>query len=126
MNVWFFVWPPVLFKTLWQHPRATSHPMRLFKLVNTVNHTTCLPPSNVRLRDGNRKIRKIVFFPDFVHFHLPLKRFILYQQKQHIVNTSFHKFLLSYRHISETHTQIKPDKASSITERDCYSSNAYT
>ena len=53
------------YKTLGQHPGATSHPIRAFKLVNIVYHTTCLTPiKHAGKRDGNRER------PEGIAFHL--------------------------------------------------------
>ena len=46
-----FFWRSVSYKTLGQHPGATSHPIRAFKLVNIVYHTTRLTPSNAQAKE---------------------------------------------------------------------------
>lgn len=115
MSVWFFCLAASSYKTLGQHPGATSHPIRAFKLVNIVYHTTHLTPSNTQgERDGNPDRPELTAVHPF-HPSIPLNLYIppLFKKKIRIrSNTAkglppIHPvfYFLLYAYCAQTHTE---------------------
>lgn len=91
MSVWFLSGGSFFFffsKTLGQHPGATSHPIRAFKLVNIVYRTTHFTPSNAQAKETETEKEqsgpvRVSSVPRSVVSSLPFKAVQQLPRKQH-------------------------------------------